>query len=187
MKSLNKYINEGFFSNTGAGLNATVDQWLKANTVCKRYTINNDGTIDVYGDITIINKKITEFPDYIQFGKVDGNFDCSCSSLKSLKGAPQEVGGYFDCSFCDSLTSLKGVPEKVGGKFTCFDCDSLKSLKGAPKKVGGSFSCSYCSFLKSLEWAPKEVGGYFDCSECKKQFTEEDVKKVSKVKNKIYI
>jgi hypothetical protein len=41
--------------------------------------------------------------------------------------------------------------------------------------------------LKSLEGAPKEVGKDIACCNCGAQFSEEDVKKVSKVKGEIYI
>jgi hypothetical protein len=65
-------------------------------------------------------------------------------------------------------------------------CASLKTLVGSPKKVGGDFYCSFCDSLESLEGAPEEVGGWFNCFNCKTQFTEEDVRKVSKVKGKIH-
>ena len=210
MKSLNKYLNEGFFSNTGSGLNAAIDQWMKENTNCDNYTINNDGTIDVKDRIEITNKNITEFPDYIRFRRVGGYFDCSgcdflkslegapkevgsdficfnCGSLKSLEGAPKEVRGSFDCSCCKTLKSLEWTPEKVGRDFDCSFCISLTSLEVCPKKIGKNFYCSFCDSLTSLEGAPKEVGGHFNCSNCKKQFTEEDIKKVSNVKKRIMI
>lgn len=72
---------------------------------------------------------------------------------------------------------------EVSGNFDCGGCKSLISLKGAPKKVNGYFNCSECSSLKSLKGAPKEVGSNFYCRGCNKQFTEEDVRKVSKVKS----
>ena len=138
--------------------------------------------------------------------KIGGDFDCSrCNSLTSLEGAPKEVGKDFDCRRCESLTSLEGAPEKVGrdfdcascnslislegapkeveNMFICVNCKSLKSLKGAPEKIGGDFDCFNCPSLKSLEGAPKEVGGDFGYD---KQFTEDDVKKVSNVKGKIF-
>ena len=91
------------------------------------------------------------------------------------------VNGRFDCSNCHSLTSLEGAPEEVGRDFYCDGCTSLTSLKGAPKKVGRDFYCSYCSLLISLKGAPKKVGGNFICHDCKILFTEEDVKKNSKI------
>ena len=96
----------------------------------------------------------------INFGKVTGDFNCSDLGLKSLKGAPQEVGKSFWC-FRNKLTSLEGAPKEVGGFFNCSD-NQLTSLEGAPKKVGGEFNCSY-NQLTSLEGAPKKVGGGFYC------------------------
>ena len=98
----------------------------------------------------------------INFGKVTGNFDCSIIGLKSLKGAPTEVGGYFSC-YNNQLTSLKGAPHKVDGNFYCHN-NQLTSLEGAPQEVGGDFSC-YKNQLTSLEGAPQEVGGSFYCYE----------------------
>ena len=98
----------------------------------------------------------------INFGKVTGNFDCSIIGLKSLKGAPQEVGGNFYCSN-NQLTSLKGAPHKVDGNFYCHN-NQLTSLEGAPQEIGGDFSC-YKNQLTSLEGAPQEVGGSFYCYE----------------------
>ena len=117
--------------------------------------------------------------------EVGGYFDCSnCVLLKSLDGAPKEVGGSFDCSDCKSLNSLEGAPKEVES-FDCSDCHKLTSLKGAPGKVGENFYCHNCISLKTLEGAPKEVGENFYCHNCGGQFTEDDVKKVSNVKNRI--
>ena len=96
----------------------------------------------------------------INFGKVTGNFDCSIIGLKSLKGAPTEVGGYFSC-YNNQLTSLKGAPHKVDGNFYCHN-NQLTSLEGAPQEVGGSFYC-YENQLTSLRGAPQTVGYWFDC------------------------
>ena len=98
----------------------------------------------------------------INFGKVTGNFDCSIIGLKSLKGAPTEVGGYFSC-YNNQLTSLKGAPHKVDGNFYCHN-NQLTSLEGAPQEVGGDFYC-YKNQLTSLEGAPKTIGGSFYCYE----------------------
>ena len=118
---------------------------------------------------------------------VEWEFDCwGCLSLKSLKGAPKYVGGSFDCSRCKSLKTLEGAPKEVGGDFICHNCKSLKSLENAPKEVGWTFDCHNCKSLKSLEGAPEKTGRDFDCSWCGTKFTEEDVKKVSNVKNIIF-
>jgi len=53
-------------------------------------------------------------------------------------------------------------------------------------KVNGSFSCSKNKLL-SLEGCPETVGSSFDCRNNKKQFSEEEVKKVCKVKGNVYV
>ena len=89
-----------------------------------------------------------------------GSIFCYHSSLTSLKGAPKEVGGHFDCS-CNKLTTLKGAPEKVGGNFDC-SYNQLTTLEDAPKPVVGSFYCND-NALTTLKGAPEKVGGNFDC------------------------
>ena len=95
----------------------------------------------------------------INFGEITGDFDCSYLGLKSLKGAPREVGGSFICSG-NELTSLEGAPQTVGKDFGCA-WNRLISLEGAPQTVG-SFNCSN-NQLTSLKGAPQTVGGWFDC------------------------
>ena len=116
----------------------------------KNYTINDDLTVDVEGDVDIENggrRGLKEIP--IQFGKVTGVFDCSYNNLISLKGCPRWVGGSFYCSF-NRFTTLEGSPEYVGGSFSCLGYE-LRTLKGCPREVGGDFSCNYNSDLKSLK------------------------------------
>ena len=151
---------------------------------------NKDGLYEVSSNksIKVKNKQIVSLTnDLFIWTSVKGYFDCSsCKSLKSLNGAPVIVKGDFNCYDCSGLKSLKGAPEEVEGTFYCYDCSGLKSLDGAPKKVEGTFYCRNCSRLESLKGAPKEVRTYFDCSNCGKSFTEDDIKKVSKVNTNIY-
>ena len=89
--------------------------------ICKRYnitnyTINSDGSIDVNGDVDLINKGLTELP--LTFNKVSGWFDCDGNQLTSLKGSPKWVGDWFSCSN-NRLTSLGFGPDYVGGDFYC--------------------------------------------------------------------
>ncbi|MCK9476331.1 MAG: hypothetical protein M0R46_10445 [Candidatus Muirbacterium halophilum] len=125
----------------------------------KNYIINDDGTIDVDGDVYLYNKKLKVLP--LKFRKVSGNFHCSDNQLTSLEGAPKSVGNYFYCK-CNKLTSLEGGPQIVGGYFSCNN-NQLISLEGAPQRVGGDFYCN-SNQLTSLEGIPQSVGGDFDCS-----------------------
>ena len=93
-----------------------IEQWLKEYNV-KNYTISNDYTIDINGYVNLVGKDLTEFPEYIQFGVVEGFFDCSYCHLKSLRGVPRPAKGCFDCAD-NELTSLEGAPREVGGDFS---------------------------------------------------------------------
>ena len=121
---------------------AMVDSWCKDN-IMGIYVIDKKTlVISSPASITITNKELERFPSFIQFGTIRKDFSCSrCHLLKSLEGAPKEVGANFFCSNCSSLESLAGAPEKVGRDFSCKYCTSLESLEGAPKEVGRGFDC----------------------------------------------
>ena len=129
---------------------------LNLNPQTNRYDYDGDLDADIIKNFVSEDKNGFT----INFGKITGNFNCSMIGLKSLKGAPQEVGGSFGCSD-NQLTSLKGAPQKVGGSFGCGG-NQLSSLEGAPRTVGLSFYCSH-NQLTSLEGAPRTVGGSFNC------------------------
>ena len=139
-----------------------IEKWLDEYSI-KDYTIKDDFIIDVKGSVRLLAKNLVELPDYIQFGVVKGNFDCSSNKLTSLKGCPKEVSGFFNCSY-NRLISLEGGPVRVGNSFYCFKNN-----------------------LVSLEGAPKEVRGTLYCRKNTTNFTEEDVKVVSKVRGEIIV
>jgi hypothetical protein len=82
----------------------------------KNYTVNDDGSIDVNGDVELSFKDLTELP--LRFNKVTGWFDCSYNRLTSLKGSPRWIGGSFYC-YNNRLSSLEFSPDYVGGHFWC--------------------------------------------------------------------
>jgi hypothetical protein len=131
--------------------------------ICKEYridnyTINDDLSIDVNGDVMLHSRRLTKLP--LKFRNVDGSFYCYGNQLTSLEGAPQSVGGNFSCEY-NNLTSLEGAPTSIGGDFDCV-VNNIASLEGAPQSVGGDFYC-YNNQLTSLEGAPQTVGGDFIC------------------------
>jgi len=69
------------------------------NNEISNYVINLDGTIDVHGRVMLYSYSGIELPSYIQFGKVLGNFSCSCLNITSLVGFPLHIGGYLMCYF----------------------------------------------------------------------------------------
>ena len=116
----------------------------------ENYIINEDGSIDVDGDVDLYNKNLKALP--LNFRKVSGHFKCSFNKLISLKGSPQSIGEDFHCSY-NNLTSLEGSPQSVGGYFYC-SYNQLTTLDGGPKRVGGIFWC-YSNNLKNIDYLPK--------------------------------
>lgn len=151
----------------------------------QNYTINNDGTVDVNGELrldlsllkkdelnnTIINfnkvngsvdmtsnkKGINKLP--FTFKEVTGSFFITHKNLETLLGCPKKVGGNFNCRN-NRLRTLEGAPEYVGGNFYVSD-NSLGSLQGAPKYIGGDFDISENS-LETLEGLPERIGGFLE-------------------------
>ena len=105
--------------------------------ICKKYnienyTINDDDSIDVDGEVYLGRAGLTELP--LDFNKVTGDFNCSSNFLTTLKGSPKYVGDTFNCSD-NELVSLKYCPEEVIGNFRCEE-NKLTSLEYGPIKVG---------------------------------------------------
>ena len=92
-----------------------IEDWLFRLRI-KNYIINDNGVVDVEGDVDLYNRQLTAIP--VQFGYVSGNFHCNYNLLTSLKGSPREVGGDFYCGG-NLLTSLRDGPREVGGVFLC--------------------------------------------------------------------
>jgi len=121
----------------------------------RKYTINDDLSIDVNGGVFLRNKKLEYLP--LRFNYVSGSFNCSYNrKLRSLKGSPQTVGGHFYCH-SNKLKTLEGCPQTVDGFFDCSH-NELKTLEGSPQTVGGNFYC-YKNELRDLEHFP-EVNGF---------------------------
>jgi hypothetical protein len=102
------------------------NDWLKG----LNYTENEDGTINVKGDVNLLSLMLEELP--FTFGEVDGKFDCSNNLLSTLEGCPRKVTGDFICAN-NLFRSLVGGPQEVGGEYDCQTNAKLTSLEGAPK------------------------------------------------------
>lgn len=140
----------------------------------KNYTINDDLSIDVDGDVDISRCELEKLP--LTFRNVTGSFNCSENFLTSLKGSPKRCGKFY--CYDNELESLKGGPKYVKEIMNCsqnnltdlkyspievFDFisnyNNLTSLIGCPKVVN-DFDVSG-NKLKSLESSPKQVYNYF--------------------------
>ena len=118
-----------------------IKEWLDKYRV-KNYTINPDLTIDVDGEVSIVNsvedktdlsgeqytKAFKQLPDYIRFNHVK-SFNFVDPICESLEGMPKIVDETFRVCQCDSLQHLYGSPEKV--ERYCIDsCDALVDFDG---------------------------------------------------------
>jgi hypothetical protein len=141
----------------------SVDEESKIRKICKEYgiknyTINDDSSIDVDGDVDLYDKNLDKIP--LKFGRVSGRFLCNNNKLTSLEGCPKWVGEYFYC-YKNELESLEFCPDYVGGDFNCV-YNKLTSLEFCPKSISGKFSFNH-NKLKSLKFCPEYVGGEFHC------------------------
>lgn len=71
-----------------------IKAWLDEYWI-EHYTINDDLTVDVDGDVDLDSEKLTEIP--VQFGRVNGAFLCCSNSLTSLSGIPKIIEDGFVC------------------------------------------------------------------------------------------
>ena len=137
---------------------------MSIEEICEKYKINNyeineDDTIDVYGNVDLWDKKLNKIP--LNFNKVTVNFSCSHNNLTSLEGCPKWVGGDFSCHYNKLLDIDCGI-QMVDGNFYCQN-NKITTLKGSPKSVG-SFYC-YKNQITNLKGCTKYIGGEFDCSD----------------------
>ena len=101
-------------------------------------TIHDNGVVDVHG---CVKMRIAAGFIPVQWGKIEGHFECSHCYIESLQGSPTTVGGDFFCH-ANQLASLQGAPSRVGGDFNCKN-NPLKSLQGLPEYIGGMIFLDY--------------------------------------------
>ena len=131
MKNLKEYISESIFDiddnidNVDKSIKDQINQFLNDNFInaskCKiSEKPNKDGKFEVSSnsDVRVKNKQITSLTNgSFIWTYIKGDFICDhCDSLKSLKGAPKEVGGDFSCYGC-------------AGKFTVEDVKKISNVK----------------------------------------------------------
>lgn len=148
---------------------------MKIKKYCKEYdivnyTINNDGSIDVDGDV-VLEHIYNDFP--IKFRRVSGNFDIYMPHIDDLSFCPEYVGGRF--SVRNSIRSESTDDIYYHSKKYIRHCEhqgydvsymeykttppKLISLKGGPQYVGGDYIVC-CTEIQSLEGAPECVGRF---------------------------
>jgi len=121
-----------------------IEDNLRKLFIFSRSTINEDGTVDVNGDVTL-SFSTQEIP--VPFRRVEGNFMCANTLITSLHNAPRYVGGSFSCNKTQ-ITSLEFGPVYVGKAYTMYQT-RVSSLEHIASHVGGNLLCNRTQ-IKSL-------------------------------------
>jgi hypothetical protein len=97
---------------------AEIRQWLDDYRILN-YTIRPDGVVDVDDRVDLRHFNETILP--IQFGTVTGRFDCSHSTLASIKGMPQFIGLGTNLTFSDikSFSGIDKIIKQINGAVNC--------------------------------------------------------------------
>lgn len=189
MKTYEEFVNEAKELSKD-DIEKLLKQWTSAE-----YKFNSDGSVDVFGDVNILNFKGKILP--FKFKRIYGNFDCSNNKLTSLENSPEQVANFYcdynnlinlvgspkivEDFYCtnNKLTTLDGAPKNVNGTFSC-RLNKITSLKGSPEYVKDAFICSDNKLLTSLDGAPKKANEWYS-SFSKIKFSKYDVQKVCDV------
>jgi len=149
-KNAENNISEEFIKNSdklsslNIGRTALIKKWIEnLRKKCDEdridapnITLNPDNTLDVHYNL-FIPDNFGDMPEYIQFNKVGGHFNCKGSELTTLRGCPRWVNKDYICDF-NRLTSLEFGPDFIGGCFTCSNNYelSIKEIERFKKKLG---------------------------------------------------
>lgn len=130
-----------------------IENWLKSVHI-RNFYIHDDLTVDVHQDVSIYNLRLSSLP--VQFGRINGYFECSHNNLYSLKGAPREVNGDA-CFNYNCLTSIEYCPSIVHKDLMLRDNPILNiDLIELPSYVNGNIylgnkDFDLCSNIKYFE------------------------------------
>jgi len=121
--------------------------------------LDQDNTWSSRGDLIIQKYEFTKLP--LQFGHIQGSFNCNFNQLTSLEGAPKVVDGHFSANN-NQLTNLEHLPQKIGGSILLEE-NELTCIQGLPETVNNTLSL-FSNKLTSLEGCSKTVLSSFSCS-----------------------
>lgn len=114
-----------------------ISDWLSKMHI-KKYTINNDLTVDTHEDeVNITHMQLDCIP--VQFNIVKGIFYCNDNNLTSLKGSPKYLipSRYIPSFYCykNKLTSTEYCTPNIDSDFYCSN-NNIFNLKGFPSARG---------------------------------------------------
>ena len=100
--------------------------WLDKYRITN-YTINEDLSVDVKGNVWLNNKNFTEIP--VKFPIIRGNFECGYNQLTSTEFFPKEVYGSFHC-YNNQFKNLDNFPKIVTGLIDIRNNPNLENIIG---------------------------------------------------------
>ena len=104
-------------------------------------TISDEGLVSCTGNVELKNmQNFQRFP--VSFERVDGSFLCVGGRLTTLEGAPQRVGGDFDCTLNNLTLSLDGLSSHIEGTVFLNYYPRLPLLRTLAAKEGVMFVTS---------------------------------------------
>lgn len=137
------------------GTDSMIEKWLKEMQV-EQYRLTKKHLINVYNNVILENKDISQFPEYIKFNHIIGGFHIKNTNLISLDGCPYSITGSFVASF-NKLRDLKGGPHIVKEIYSVSH-NFLESLEGLAESIGTSIYINDNN-LKDLKYIPDVING----------------------------
>lgn len=150
-----------------------IEYQLKKLHVNNSFRLNDDGSIDLFGDVNIANQGLTEIP--VKINEVQGFFDCSNNKLTNLINMPKAVMRHFYCRD-NNLVSLKGCPELIGGSLYA-EGNNITSLDFLPKQIKNSIhlQSNPVRVLDGIKGLPLKTSSSFYIHMSNKSFSKEDI------------
>lgn len=121
----------------------------------KRYTINEDLSVDVNGNVDLSDNELDCLP--IVFNTVSGNFIANRNNLKSFDGFPKKLGGSLSVSN-NNISSFKNAPEVINGNFSCMN-NKIIDFKDFPSEIKGNVLLLN-NLIENFEIINSKISGY---------------------------
>ena len=103
-----------------------IENWLDEYKV-KNYTINEDLSVDVVGDVWLYSREFKEIP--VKFNIIKGGFTCGNNQLTSTEFFPKEVSGFFIC-YNNKFKNLDNFPKLAEGWIDIRKNPNLENIVG---------------------------------------------------------
>lgn len=116
-------------------------------------SIDDNLIVNSYHSLTLLSP-IDELP--FQFGRVEGDFICKDTGLKSFKGFPKFIGGSLIVR-TNQISNFDDFPEFIDGDIDLYE-NKLTKLYNLPKNHKYSLNLN-CNQIASLEGLPEKIGG----------------------------